>query len=219
MKTISEIYDEYNIIPNLREHMLRVAGVAAWVCDHMSEEVQKQLHRDEIISACLLHDMGNIIKFDFSGTEDLFPGVDVAYWLQVQKDFIHRYGPSEHHAHLLIVRELGMTELTLALINSIGFSYLPEVLASTDLSKKICAYADTRVAPQGVATLVERFQDWEKRYRGRLDEKTFSQEEIGKERAYELEKELGALLNVPFSELTSASVAPYCEKFLDFTPV
>ncbi len=67
MRKISEIYEEYKIMPNLREHQLRVAAVAAQICDNFN----KPLNKKEIITACLLHDMGNIIKFKlelFSGT-------------------------------------------------------------------------------------------------------------------------------------------------------
>ena len=78
MRRITEIYDEYKIMPNLREHMFRVAGVASLICDNLEESLSKK----EIISACLLHDLGNIVKFDLESTAKLFSvsEKDLKYW-------------------------------------------------------------------------------------------------------------------------------------------
>ncbi len=61
MKNASEIYAEYRLMPNLKQHQFRVAAVAEIICKNLSEVVDK----DNIILACLYHDMGNIIKFDY----------------------------------------------------------------------------------------------------------------------------------------------------------
>ena len=58
--TILEIYEKYKIMPQLQEHQLRVASVAKTICDHLLVPV----HTDHVVSVCLLHDMGNILKFD-----------------------------------------------------------------------------------------------------------------------------------------------------------
>ncbi len=219
MKTISEIYDEYNIIPNLREHMLRVAGVAAWVCDHTSEEVQKQLHRDEIISACLLHDMGNIIKFDFEKTKKFYPEIDIPYWEIVKKDFIARYGTNEHQVHVRIAKDLGVSPFTQECIDGVGFDRVFFVLDSKDFSKYICAYADLRVVPQGVVSVVERISDGIVRYGMPEDQDKREEREKFHQGVFLLEKEIEKQLIGSIAAITDASVAPYCEKFLDFTPV
>ena len=57
VRKISEIYAEYKIMPNLQMHMYRVAAVASLIYDNFNEP----LNKEEIITACLLHDMGNII--------------------------------------------------------------------------------------------------------------------------------------------------------------
>ena len=62
---ISEIYQKYQIPPHLQLHMYRVSAVAWTICDNFDEELDKI----KIVAADLLHDMGNIIKFDLK----LFP--------------------------------------------------------------------------------------------------------------------------------------------------
>jgi len=64
-RTITEIYEHYNIPPWLQEHMLRVSAVSSIICDQLGDKVRKH----EVVSACLLHDMGNIIKFDFDSSQ------------------------------------------------------------------------------------------------------------------------------------------------------
>ena len=44
MRKILDIYDEYKIMPNLQEHMLRVAAVASLICDNFDEVLPKKRH-------------------------------------------------------------------------------------------------------------------------------------------------------------------------------
>ncbi len=60
MKNIIQIYSQYKIMPTLQQHQLRVAGVAKQICDSISEPIDKEV----VVDVCLVHDMGNIIKFD-----------------------------------------------------------------------------------------------------------------------------------------------------------
>ena len=68
--TILEIYEKYKIMPQLRTHMLRVAAVGKIVCDAVNEKVKQNrgefVNTKNVVTACLLHDMGNIIKFDLN---------------------------------------------------------------------------------------------------------------------------------------------------------
>ena len=47
-------------MPNLAMHQLRVAGVAMQIC----ESLDTNIDTNSVVKACLLHDMGNIIKFN-----------------------------------------------------------------------------------------------------------------------------------------------------------
>lgn len=157
---ILDIYAQYRLMPNLQEHMFRVAGVAQLICDHMTLPVD----RSEVITACLLHDMGNILKFDLTVFPEFLRSKGVAYWQSVKADFHQKYGESEHEATLQIAREIGVNDRVIELISAIGFRQAKENYESVDFGRKICAYADMRVAPFGVTTLQKRSEDLAHRY-------------------------------------------------------
>lgn len=169
--TIQSIYSRYQIMPNLREHQLRVAGVAQIICNAMKPTVDTK----EIVSACLLHDMGNIIKFNL----ELFPAFlepeGLTYWKKVQNDYIRTYGNDEHHATISIAEEIldeqlqsqseqSIKDRILELLHAIGFSNAKKNVETTNLGKKIAAYADMRVKPQGVTSMKDRLTDGRKRF-------------------------------------------------------
>lgn len=151
-------------MPQLAEHQLKVAGVAGLICKNLGRPVDSK----EVIAACLLHDMGNIIKFDLKFTSELLPGrfteAELQAWQRVKDDYLEKYGSDEHHATLLIARELGVSDRILELIDCIGFQNGQSNAANQDFGKKICAYSDMRVGPQGVINLEQRFMDLRHRY-------------------------------------------------------
>lgn len=157
--TILEIYHKYQIPPQLQLHQLRVAAVAKYICANFTREVDTR----EIITADLLHDMGNIIKFDLT----LFPqylepeGYD--FWRKVQLDFIERYGTDEHEATYEIAKELKASPRSLDILRAIGSSKLKHRLRDNDYSKKIANYTDSRVTPSGVVSVKMRIADVKKR--------------------------------------------------------
>ena len=162
-KTSSEIYERYRIPPWLAEHMRRVAAVAVMVFDAQAQSVGGTTERNELITACLLHDMANIIKFDL----DKLPSpvrTERDHWETVRSDMISRYGRDEHKATLMILDELGVSNRVRGLIDSIGFLKNAETHAHGDLLTKIAVYADSRVVPSGVASLEERMTDMHERY-------------------------------------------------------
>ena len=160
MKTIEQIYEEYKIMPNLREHMYRVAAVASIICSDFTEPIDKK----EIIYACLLHDMGNIIKFDLNYFPEFLEPEGYDYWKKVQDDYKNKYGPKDHETTLLIVKELDIDVKILDLVDSFGFSRSCKNVSGNNFSKKICCYADMRVVPHGVVSLEDRFKEGIKRY-------------------------------------------------------
>ncbi len=161
MSTISEIYTTYQIMGNLELHMLRVTGVAKAICTHISELVDSE----NIIQACLLHDMGNILKFDLAVFPEFLEPQGLAYWQGVKADFELRYGKNVHEATVVIAKEVGASDRVIELINAVSFNKEKQNWEGDDFGKKICAYADMRVAPYGVTSLKERLLDGEKRYK------------------------------------------------------
>ncbi len=158
--TIQAVYDHYQLMPNLQLHQYRVAGVAKLVCDSLSESVDT----DNVIKACLLHDMGNILKFDLSAFPQFLEPQGLEYWQKVKADFSQKYGNDEHEATFVIAAELGVSERVFELIGAVGFDEIRADFESGDLGKMICEYADCRVAPLGVVSIEERLNDLEQRY-------------------------------------------------------
>jgi hypothetical protein len=143
---IADIYETYKIPPHLQVHMLTVAGVARLIVENMDVAVLDE----NIVQACLLHDMGNIIKFNMNLFPEKFEPLGVEYWKGVREEFIKKYGNDEHVATERIAREIGVNDVTFGLIKAIGFSNAVKNLQSNDLNRMICGYADMRVSPQGV---------------------------------------------------------------------
>lgn len=151
-------------MPGLREHQFRVAGVAKIILNHLLSKLSLNEEK-EIITACLLHDIGNIIKFDLSISKNLLNAdLDISYWQTIKNEFINKYGNDEHAASVEICKELGVSGRVIQLVDSVGFLQATDNLNSGDLGRQICAYADVRVMPKAVAALEERFADLRKRY-------------------------------------------------------
>ncbi|MDB5259600.1 MAG: hypothetical protein JWO73_808 [Candidatus Taylorbacteria bacterium] len=164
MKPIREIYSEYRLMPNLQTHQLRVAAVAKQIC----ESIDGFTETHEVVLACLLHDMGNIIKFDLTHFPEFVQPEGIEYWQKIKDEFILKYGSDEHAATERIAREVGASEKTLVFVDNVGFRKLLETESGNSLGQKICAYADMRVGPKGVLSIAERTADLRKRYEGRV---------------------------------------------------
>lgn len=160
MKTVQEIYSEYKIMPNLQEHQLRVAAVAKTI----TENFNGNLDVESIVTACLFHDMGNIIKSDLARFPEFVEEKGIEYWQGVKDEFVLKYGPDEHVATQIIAKEIGLNAGATECLSHIGFSNLGINEKSDSFENKICNYADMRVGPHGIISLEERYIDGQKRY-------------------------------------------------------
>lgn len=157
---INEIYEKYKIMPNLQFHMLRVAAVASLICDNF----RKEAHKSSIISACLLHDMGNIVKFKLDRFPEFLEPEGFEYWFKVQQDFIQKYGEEDYSVTYKILNEMKVPSRIVKLIKSIEFAKAPQSAISDNFERKICIYSDLRVAPLGIVSLEERLTEVKSRY-------------------------------------------------------
>ncbi len=220
-KNIVSIYEQYRIPPWLAMHMRRVAAVAGRVFDAHAkradgaDNVLSERDRSDLCSACLLHDMGNIIKFNFSvlGEEVSVEGKD--HWETVRSDMIARYGRDEHHATLAILDELRVSPRVREIVDAIGFLKNEDTLASGDLLKKIAAYADSRVVPSGIAALADRLQDMHERYATRHP-KDAPETERNSKALYDIEKELFQGAQIRPEDITEASCTELCSELTRF---
>ena len=157
-------------MPNLQMHQLRVAGVANLIGTAMSGQT---IDINNITLACLLHDMGNIIKFKLDAFPEFLKPEGLDYWIGVQKEYIDRYGTDEHVATMRIARQVLIqdsrfriheSERILELVDAIGFLNAKANFETNDFGKKIASYADMRVKPQGVTSLAGRLEDGRTRF-------------------------------------------------------
>ena len=179
---ILEIYRKYQIMPQLAEHQLKVAAVADVICKHITRgmdaellqplnnaEKEIKIDQENIIKACLLHDMGNIVKFDFEQTKQFMTEAladeDLAYWENVKQEFTEKYGNISHQATDGILREMGVSKRILGLVDCVGFDRGRDNAATADFGKKICACSDMRVGPKGIISLEDRMADLRVRYK------------------------------------------------------
>lgn len=215
MKTPREIYAQYRIMPNLRLHQLRAAAVAKLLCEHVGEDV----NADDVIVACLFHDMGNIIKADFSQFPSAYYEPEgVHHWEKVKAEFIARYGTNHHAANEMIAREIGVSTGALSCIESGSFAALAEVAgAAAPLEKKIFKYSDLRVGPFGVLSMKERLREAGERYKTqRVLLIKDSEFDALMDAADEIEAQIFARADIAPQDITDEAARPLVEALLDY---
>lgn len=209
-KTVQQIYEGYKIMPNLQVHQLRVAAVAMMICDNFSEPLPKH----EMVSGCLIHDMGNILKFKL----DLFPEFTkpegMNYWEGVKEEYRKKYGNDEHVATFAIAKELGVSEKTFTLIEAISFLGAPSLALGDSFAHKIMEYCDDRVNPFGVVSLEVRLADLRKRYAhkgGDTPERRAFDEALRK-----IEQQIFEKCSIKPEDITDEAVAQLIEELKNF---
>jgi len=213
MRKIIDIYNEYKIMPNLQEHQLEVAAVALQVCDSLDIE----LKRNDIATACLLHDMGNIIKFPLGSIPELIGPKGLKYWKNIQKEYTKKYGVDENHATYCITNELNITNKIDILIKQFGFSEAKNTFKISDYEFKIGPYSDHRTNPFGVIRLKERFIDLKTRYASKLQ---INNRDVEFENLCiywnEIEKQIFAHCKIKPEDITEEKVEPFFEELRNF---
>ena len=169
--TISEIYRALKNPPNLQQHMLRVAKVSLFILNHWQG---KPIHKELLIKAALLHDVGNIVKFNIKKYPH-FLGEEqnrAQYWIAVQEEMIKKYGTDDHLTTKSMLNELGVADKIVNTIYSMSYWNAPAIKDSDDWVLKILLYSDLRVSPNGIISIRERLDDLYSRlekYKNRID--------------------------------------------------
>lgn len=160
---IDEIYARFQVPAHLQHHMRLVAGVTLWLVDHCKEPVD----RDLLLACAFVHDLGNIVKFDFS--QPLEKGMEhpeeIEELKKVQVEMEERYGKKDHHATMMMLNELGVDKKILNVLELSDWRSIKESTRLRLLVPMMLSYADYRVAPYGVVSVQERIADIHKRYR------------------------------------------------------
>lgn len=208
--TIEEIYSKYQIMPQLSLHMRRVAGVGKLILDGWNGEID----RDLVIRTLLLHDMGNIVKFDLTeaGQKKLKSAelVDLPHWRQVQQKFWDKYGRDTHEVTKQINQELGQHDVIAVMEQDhVGYANgYPDQLLNQSWPAKILGYCDVRVTPIGVVPMKTRIEDLYHRYGRELSWYDF---------LYNLEEKVKQMTTTDLTAITEEAVAPFFDEWLTYT--
>jgi hypothetical protein len=163
-RTIRSIYQEFCIPHNLAMHMVRTAAIGELIYTHWRGPA---IDYDVIVTALLLHDMGNIVKMDLRDPLLQEAGEELEAVVEMRDGMIALYGPDDHAVSVGIARSLRVPEREVSLIGDKLFIKNDIIVNSSDYELKITAYADQRVGPLGILPLAERFSEAKERYRGK----------------------------------------------------
>ena len=152
---IIEIYNKYFLPENLQMHMLRVAACSNLIIDNWNG---LEIDKEAIIRVCLLHDMGNMVKIpeNFSKDEN---------FIKTRRKYFEKYGTNDHEINLEIGKVEGLSNKEIEILDGKRSRKNEETLKSNSYERKICAYCDQRVAPDGVVSIKERLEDAKVRYK------------------------------------------------------
>ena len=216
MQTPQDFYSEYNIMPMLQLHQLRVAAIAKMICENFG----KPLDTESVILACLFHDMGNIIKSDLAYFPDSTEPEGLAHWELVKKEFVKKYGHDHHGATAKIAKEIGLPRRVIDLLSDIGYSNIGRIVSGDDIEQKIAEYADTRVGPHGVLSLKGRLAEGKERYQDTRMKRPYYETDEGFEKlaeaAHELERQVFENATITPENITEAAIAPDLEKLREY---
>lgn len=162
MPTITEVYDDYAVPQNLRDHMLRVAAIGELIFENWTGP---DLDRRSVLRVLLLHDTGNFVKMDAEDVRDSLPeNVSVELFEDLREKYTREFGQDDHAISEAIARDIGLSDREINLMQQKVFMKNDETASSEDWEAKIGAYADQRVAPDGVMSLEARLQEAKERY-------------------------------------------------------
>ncbi|HBC72717.1 TPA: hypothetical protein DCZ90_02830 [Candidatus Amesbacteria bacterium] len=196
---ISDIYAKLGIPPNLQQHMLRVTSVALFIAKNWQGT---PLNTELLKTMLLLHDIGNIVRFDFEKHPEFLEDeiIRIDFWKKRQKDFISKYGNDDHEATVAILKELGVSEEIKQKIYQMGYWNVEKVKNSNDWYLKLALYSDLRVGPFGILPLQKRVDD----IHARIEQYKNHLEFIGI--AQELENQIQANLEISVSKINNNSI-------------
>ena len=205
---IIEIYKKYHLPENLQMHMLRVAACSNLIIDNWNGE---EIETESIIKVSLLHDMGNMVKIpeDFSNDEE---------FIKIRKEYFDKYGTNDHEINLEIGKREGLTEKEIDILDGKRSRKNEETFASNSYERKICAYCDQRVAPDGVVRIRERLEDAKIRYKDKPLSVWSNEEKANHliECSLGIEKQIMKYCKLNPEDINDDSIKKYIEKLKNY---
>jgi hypothetical protein len=181
--------------------MLKVAAVAKIICDNLEISADKET----IIKTMLLHDMGNILRFNLENTS-LFDKKDlpnINKFKTAQQNFKEKYHHDADEATLEIIKELTSNKKILNLCANSHGEHIKAILNKKEWEKKISYYSDMRIGPFGVLSVNERFDDLIARNPN--DKKVLEQY---KQECLEIEKQLIKICKIDIKKISNKLLEP-----------
>jgi uncharacterized protein YnzC (UPF0291/DUF896 family) len=185
--------------------MLRVAALGQSITSSWKDK--NIVNSGMITKILLLHDMGNIIKFDFKNFPNLLGNEKkkINYWRNVQTEFVSKYGRNESAATLKIAQELNVGQNVLAALSQLVSQNESNKFNSWEL--KICYYSDWRVSPVGLTSLSKRMAEFLKRKKARgITEAEVKKYSDIKEYCQQLEKQIQQNISVDLKSINEESL-------------
>ncbi|MFP4118750.1 MAG: HD domain-containing protein [Candidatus Woesearchaeota archaeon] len=206
IRKIDDIYDRFSIPSFLAHHMRTVAAIGRFVCDNL----QETLDTDCVVAALLLHDLGNVVKFDLDSplTDKLCSSAEKNQLKRLQTEFRERYGASADEATMSMVAGLDVPQKVTWLLENANWLNIETVRDSASFELKVCAYADYRVSPTGIVSLEERLSDLRRRYQDYPHTDTLPEDEVRKRDAayYDIEKQLFSRADITPEDITEETI-------------
>ena len=199
---------------NVRKHMMRVAAITELICESMNPKIDSS----DLVAVSLIHDLGNIVKMDFSHKEKILlldkkDQKNIGFLKQKQNEFWEKYGKDDNKVNELIAKEMGVTKRVLYLLEHKGIEHRETNFWVNDLELMILFYADCRVAPKRVTSLKNRIKEYAKRYS--FDKDPIKVENSKKFTLFSLdiEKKIFTHLNFKPTFISNKSVEKYIKKY------
>lgn len=198
----------------LQQHMLNVAGVALIICNNFHGNLDKNL----ILSTCLLHDMGNPVKFNFKTYPKKVSKKQIHEALKTREYFRRTWGETAEDATKRIITEMGVSKKISNLINKMGFANAYKIYKSKNYELKICEYSDLRVSPSGVVSMEKRIDEGVKRYAISFKNRGLDQKGIAENTDIlkKVEKQIFTKSRIKPEDIIKESVKKYQKELLEY---
>lgn len=201
---ILEIYNKYHLPENLQMHMLRVAACSKMIIDNWNGP---KIDKEAIIKVSLLHDVGNIVKIPENFSQD-------EGFRKIRKKYFDKYGTNDHEINLEIGRKEGLNKKELEILDGKRSRKNEETLKSNSYERKISAYCDQRVSPNGVVSIKERLEDAKIRYKDKPLSVWSNKEKADYmiECSLEIEKQIMGYCKISPEKINDESIEKYIEE-------
>jgi hypothetical protein len=208
--TVKDIYQRYQLPWNLQQHMLRTGVLADRI---VSGWHGKPIVGNDVVIACLLHDLGKVGVFRLDRPQPVDRDPDEIGRLKQLKDELNaRFGTEEHAITMGLCHEAALPEKVIRIINAIDWDDVATLTAANDYEVLIAVYCDMRTGPNGIMSVRARLDDLLQRtYDGHLE--GFQQYV---EQAGDTERLLQKSVDFELTDIDPGQIEAELTKFLEY---